>query len=109
MKRYVVTHNRIEGTHYWKDAPQLVGYLKNEHRHIFHIRCEFAVKGLDREIEVILQQNKIRNYVKDKYGDPALFGGMSCEMISEEILKYFPECRSCEVLEDGFGGARIEK
>lgn len=109
MKKYVITHNRIEGLHYWKNAPPIVEYLKNEHRHVFHIRCEFAVKNSDREIEIFIQENKIRNYIKEKYGEPALFGQMSCEMIAEEIMQYFPKCKACEVLEDGFGGARLEK
>lgn len=109
MKKYVITHNQIAGTHFWKDAGGTVAYLKNEHRHIFVIRCEFEVKDSDREIEIIKQENLIRNFITDKYGDPALFGQMSCEMIAEEIIRFFPSCKTCEVLEDGFGGAKIEK
>lgn len=109
MKKYVITYNEIDGTHYWKDAPPIVGYLSNEHRHIFHIRCEFVVKGLDREIEIILQQHAVENFLKEKHGNPALFGMMSCEMIAEEIMQFFPKCKMCEVLEDGYGGAKLVK
>lgn len=109
MRKYVITYNEIEGTHYWQDAPPIVEYLKHEHRHVFQIRCEFAVKDSDREIEIFIQQNRIKNFIKDAHGEPALFGKMSCEMIAEEIMQYFPKCKSCEVLEDGYGGAKLIK
>lgn len=109
MKKYVITHNEIEGLHYWKNAPPIVGYLRNQHRHIFHIRCEFLVKDSDREIEIFIQEHAVENFIKDRHGIPALFGEMSCEMIAEEIIKFFPACKACEVLEDGYGGARIVK
>ena len=107
MKTYVITYNEIEGIHYWKDAPSPVQYLQNPHRHIFIIECEFKVKHDDRELEIIIQQNKIKNFITDKYGLPAMFGTMSCEMIAKEILTYFESCVSCKVLEDGFGGAEV--
>lgn len=71
------------------------------------IECEFKVKHDDRELEIIIQQNKIKNFITDKYGLPAMFGTMSCEMIAKEILTYFEGCVSCKVLEDGFGGAEV--
>lgn len=109
MKTYVITRNEIEGIHHWNDAPKIVQYLKNPHRHIFDIRCEFEVKDDDREIEIFIQENRIRNYFKDVYGEPALFGRKSCEMIAKEIVKQFENCISCQVLEDGYGGARVQR
>lgn len=109
MKIKVITHNEIEGIHYWKDAFPPVEYLKYPHRHVFVIDCEFKVKDEDREIEIILQQNKIHNYLVDKYGYPAAFGTMSCEMIAEDILGFFPQCETCKVLEDGKGGASVSR
>lgn len=107
MKRYVITRNEISGTHYWKDAPAEVSYLKNLHRHNFIIVCEFAVQDSDREIEIILKQDDIESYISKKYGKPADFNGMSCEMIAEDILVNFEKCHSCIILEDGYGGARV--
>ena len=109
MKIYVITHNEIEGIHFWKDARASVGYLKNPHRHNFIIRCKFEAKHDDRDFEIIIQQNEIRNFIIDKYGSPAMFGNMSCEMIAEDILSYFENCVSCEVLEDGYGGAEVTR
>lgn len=109
MKTYVLTYNQIDGLHYWKQAKAPVEYLKNNHRHNFIIKCKFAVKHDDRDLEIIIQQNKIKNYIIDKYGQPAMFGGMSCEMIAKDILTYFKNCVTCTVLEDGFGGAQVSK
>ena len=107
MKTYVITYNQFEGIHYWKDAPAPVGYLQNPHRHNFIIQCKFQVKHDDRDLEIIIQQNKIKNFLFDRYGLPAMFGTMSCEMIAKEILLYFKQCVACRVLEDGFGGAEV--
>ena len=109
MKIYVITYNVIEGIHYWENAPVPVEYLKNAHRHNFIVRCKFEVKHDDRELEIIKQQNKINNFFKDKFGVPAMFEQMSCEMIAKQILSHFYDCVSCEVLEDGFGGAEVER
>lgn len=109
MKTYILTYNEIEGVHYWKDAKPPVEYLKNRHRHNFVIKCKFLVKHDDRDLEIIIQQNLINNYIEDKYGLPAMFGGMSCEMIAKDIVTYFKECVCCTVLEDGYGGAQVCK
>ena len=109
MKTWVITHNEIEGLHHWNDAPVPVNYLKNLHRHVFVIECQFKVKDADREIEIIMQQDKIENYITEKYGKPAMFGHMSCEMIAEDILNFFEGCTSCRVLEDGMGGALVSR
>ena len=93
MKTYVITYNIIEGIHFWKDAKEPVEYLKNPHRHNFVIRSEFEVNSDDREIEIIIQQNKIKDFFKEKYGYPAMFNEMSCEMIAKDILHNFKNCK----------------
>lgn len=109
MKYFIITKNEIEGIHSWNDAKAPVEYLKYPHRHVFFIKCKFKVTHSDRDIEIIKQQDKIENYFMDTYGKPALFRGKSCEMIAEEIVNYFEKCVSCEVLEDGFGGAEVSR
>lgn len=105
----VITNNRIEGIHYWKEAIPPVEYLKYPHRHIFWIRCKFAVDYDDRDVEIIMTQNEIEEHINTKYGRPADFGSLSCEMIAKEILNNFDKCVSCEVLEDGYGGAEVNR
>lgn len=104
----VITHNLIEGYHRWKDAPESVDFLRSRHRHIFHIRCWFEVSHEDRELEIIMTQWQIEDFLKGRYGAVCEFGEMSCEAIAREIMEYFG-ATEVEVLEDGFGGAHVRK
>lgn len=110
MTRKIITTLDVEGLHRWKDCglPDVM-YLRNSHRHIFHIECEKTVTSDDREIEIITFKHQIQNYLVEKYGkfDHVMdFGGMSCEMIAEELFSVFGLCR-CRVLEDGENGAEV--
>lgn len=102
------TVNFFEGFHFWENAPANLLFLKNNHRHIFHIICYFEVVHDDREIEIFEKQWEIEKYIKEKYGTPCIFGRMSCEHIAREILAFFSPF-SVEVLEDGMGGAFLLK
>lgn len=108
MKTMIITKNKIEGFHFYSEAPKNVSFLKNNHRHIFYIECRFEVKNLNREIEIFTQQKSIESYIKNQYGIPAQFEGLSCEMIAVELLKEF-NCSYVKVLEDGEGGAVIQR
>lgn len=106
----MITHNAIEGFHFWKDAPDEVGFLRAEHRHIFDIRCWWQVSHNDRDLEIILQQHKVEDFIREQYGSPAKFGGMSCESIADELMAHFGFALvKCQVLEDGYGGATLSR
>ena len=109
MKIFVETYNLIEGFHNWPDAPERYSYLGLRHRHQFELRCKFEVKHLDREIEVNYRQWDISDFLHHKFGLPCEFGGMSCEQIAEILMNEYPDCFSCTVLEDGFGGATLTR
>lgn len=108
--KYIVTYNEIIGMHNWKGAKEPYKYLSKEHRHVFKIRCWFSVSHADREIEINAKQHEIESTIKKEFNSVdekgANFGGMSCEMICEYLIKKFG-CVCCEVLEDGFGGAFV--
>lgn len=107
---YIVTYNEIIGMHRWEKAPKPYKYLASKHRHVFKIRCWFAVNHTDREIEINAKQHEIESTIKREFNyqdeKGADFDGMSCEMICEYLIEKFG-CEKCEVLEDGFGGAYI--
>lgn len=107
----VNTFNAIEGFHYWEGATPDVAYLASRHRHIFEIRCSFAVTHEDRQIEINMQQNKIERYLHELYGTPCEFKGMSCEMIAAQLMTHFrgENIVECQVLEDGYGGATLTR
>jgi hypothetical protein len=91
------------GFHRWKDAPSEVEFLRDFHRHLFHVKVGMAVKQLDREIEFFLLKADLAMKLEDYQGQQF---EKSCEMIATEIL----ECMGAEfveVSEDGENGATV--
>lgn len=102
---------QIEGLHCWADCPfEEVAYLKDPHRHVFHIKAYKSVSHDDRDTEFIMLKHKIQNYLFGTYYDYATkmfrFGTMSCEMIGRELMEKFQLSR-IEVVEDGENGAIV--
>ena len=103
----IVVNLQVEGVHYWPSCNlDAVSFLMHPHRHIFYIRCEKEVKKEDREIEIITFKRLVQEFLAGRFGTPADFGSMSCEMIAGELVRQF-NLASCEVLEDGENGAKI--
>lgn len=123
-KTTIIVNFQLEGFHNWPRVEEHfpeVDFLKHRHRHMFWFKAEKAVNHDDRHLEIILFKREMIAYLKDRYAayegdevDPLLytthleFGAMSCEMIAKELVKNFG-LKSCEVLEDGENGARVEK
>lgn len=104
---------QVEGTHRWPDCPIYeVDYLRDNHRHVFHIKATKAVSHNDRDTEFIVMKHNIIEYLANKYVQfhnthkMHVFGAMSCEMIAAELLNTF-ELVECEVSEDGENGAIV--
>lgn len=110
MKTTVIINIEIEGFHNYPEAPLQVEFLKYPHRHLFSVKAGYKVKDDNREKEIFIQQEYIKEYINEAFGVPAQFGAMSCEMIAKEILEYgeIDGLIWVEVLEDGKGGARVE-
>lgn len=101
----VVVNLQFESTHKWEACPfKEVAYLKDLHRHMFHICCKKQVAHSDRDIEIIMMKHSILKYLKSKY--PESLGPMSCEMLAEELVSHFG-LSYCSVLEDGENGAEV--
>lgn len=102
---------QVEGLHCWPECPyEEVKYLRDPHRHVFHIKATKKVTHDDRDVEFIMLKHKIEDYFYEKYFDSDLrlmnFGSMSCEMIAKELIAKFNLLR-CEVSEDGENGAIV--
>ena len=100
---------QVEGTHEWPECPfDEVGYLRNTHRHVFHVKAYVPVTHDDRDVEFIMLKHHIDEYLFNAYGegDICKFGSMSCEMIARELLDVF-NLSCCEVSEDGENGAIV--
>lgn len=107
LRSNVIVNLQQAGTHCWQGCNiEQVSYLRNSHRHVFHICCKKNVTDDDRQIEIICFKDKIQEYLIQRYGNPCSFGGMSCEMIARELQQEF-DLSYCRVLEDGENGAEI--
>jgi hypothetical protein len=104
-KNYIWVTTQFEGFHAYKDAPVEVAFLRNSHRHIFHVKVYIEVFHNNRDIEFILFKQFIENLCstlnKQDLG--------SCEMISDKlhqdiISKYPNRSIIIEVSEDQENG-----
>lgn len=110
-KTYVIARTKVEGIHRWDGCDiDEVNYLTLNHRHMFFINAQVEVEHHDRDVEFIRLAHQIKSYLTDKYWDNqyqcAMFNSMSCEMLANELISKF-DLYSCEVNEDGEGGAIV--
>lgn len=108
MQQFVIAKLQVEGFHNWADAFDEVSFLRDSHRHIFHIKAKKQVRHGDRDTEFIVLKRRIEKFMNEKWGTPCQFDGMSCEMIALEIYKEF-KLESCYVFEDNENGGGVEK
>jgi hypothetical protein len=106
---------QVEGTHNWPGCPfDEVAYLRDVHRHVFHVKAYKKVTHNDRDTEFIMLKHQIIKYMDVKYGvnydgehrHLCVFGAMSCEMIAADLIKHFGLSR-CDVSEDNENGAIV--
>jgi len=112
------THS-FPGWHSWPDAPASRIYLASPHRHLFHVRADLEVEGLNRTVEFHDLLSAIRRAcsalgVNSIYGDGRDLGNLSCEMIARLVMdtirsSWSGAYVSVEVSEDGEAGARISQ
>ena len=100
----VVINLTHEALHCWPNAFEAVDYLKNKHRHNFHIRMKKRVFHDDRDIEFIHWKHQVQKYLSSL---PYDMGATSCEMLARDLFERF-ECTCVEVNEDGEAGAIIQ-
>lgn len=110
MKTTVIIKFEVEGLHNYPLAPQEVNYLSYPHRHYFIISCGYLVNHLNREKEIFICRDEVRQYLQRAFGSPCEFKSMSCEMIAKNILEVYSSEGMiwCEVWEENTGGAKVE-
>jgi hypothetical protein len=114
MNTNIIVKLQFEAIHNWPGVVEAlpkspwIHFLKDPHRHIFHVVLEKQVTHSDRDVEIILFKRSVTSYLERVYGRPGDLGPKSCEMLAEELLKEF-DCESVEVLEDNENGAKVYK
>jgi len=111
MKTEVYCTLQVEALHNWANCPhEEVSYLRDPHRHVFHIKAYKEVSHDDRDVEFIMLKHQIEEYLIAKYFNSQKyicdFGSQSCEMIAVELINKF-ELSVCEVNEDNENGAVV--
>ena len=94
----------FEAIHWWPNAPESVGYLRNRHRHLFHVKVWKLVEGLDRQIEFITLKQAVNEKIAVLKCQKC--ETWSCEQWAVAIMKNVGACR-VEVSEDGENGALV--
>lgn len=108
---------QFEGIHCWPDCPiEEVSFLRDPHRHMFHVKAYKQVFHDDRDVEFIWLKRRIQEFIATEFpnalGDApssafvANLGPMSCEMIANKLIDRF-ELSRCEVNEDNENGAIV--
>jgi len=99
-----------EGFHKWDNAPDNRAYLRETHRHVFHVEAQVEVHTDEREIEF----HDLLCFCKQKFpqGHRGNLGGQSCETLArklvEEIREAYPKRMvKVSVFEDGEVGAIV--
>lgn len=107
MKVRVFATTRFEGFHRWPAAPEEVAFLRDLHRHVFHVRVEVEVQHDDRDVEFILLGRRVKGEVQAILAtqDTSCW---SCERWARELVQRLDLCR-CEVSEDGENGSVVER
>lgn len=83
-KMLIVVRTQTEGTHCYPDAPDEVAFLRNLHRHIFHIEAEIEVFHDERELEFFM----VKRVIDDHLYNPLRAPSSSCEQIARNLKKF---------------------
>ena len=104
VHKIVFIRTTFVGFHRWKDAPEVVSFLRDWHRHIFHVKIGVEVLDSNREVEFFIFKKQVDGFIARAYADKHFES--SCEMIAEDLLTHF-QAAYCEVSEDGENGAIV--
>jgi hypothetical protein len=109
---FIKVRTEFEGFHRYPNAGSIdprIGFLENEHRHMFKVEVKISVTHDDRELEFFLVKWALQEFIKAGDQDHK-----SCEMIATDILnnhllpKYGERYYEVVVSEDGESDGIVE-
>lgn len=104
MQTYIWITTQFIGFHRWRDAPDATAFLRDIHRHVFHVRVMVSVSHANRDIEFFDLKERVEKYIADNWKDRPF--EHSCEYIAQALALNF-NAISVEVSEDGENGATV--
>lgn len=110
LRREIFVRTRFIWFHCRLEAPEEVNFLRDMHRHEFHVELLVSVNHNERDIEFTLVKLWLDRYIAENFTGKKT--AMSCEtmaeMIWEEAVRvYWVEFATCQVSEDGENGANV--
>jgi hypothetical protein len=106
MKIYIVIQTQFEALHCWPECDiEGVEFLKNTHRHIFHVKMKWRVSHTDRNIEFIQKKREVNLFLSSFNGQD--LGRKSCEDIALILSDQFKDCVFISVFEDAENGVEV--
>lgn len=102
---------QVPGFHRWPDAPDYRAYLRDRHRHLFHVRVAVSVSQYSREVEFHDLQDEMLRHLGALSDGGVDFGIWSCETIARALGRSLRSdglaVSQVEVSEDGENGAIV--
>lgn len=106
----VYVQTTFVGFHRWKDAPAPVEFLRNWHRHVFHVTLTVEVGHDNRDVEFFVLKHELNAYLKTHWDDKHFEA--SCEQIAKAVVTEFVRRKYdvilAKVSEDGENGAMVQ-
>lgn len=133
-RQQVFCTTRFIGFHFWKDAPNSVAFLRDPHRHEFHVKVTVVVSHSDRAVEFITLKRAVDVFIHNRQwclmkdddivymnDEPVMLGplansfetaySLSCEQIADAIGQHLRRegyaVKAVEVSEDGENGGKV--
>ena len=109
-KTYAVVRTRFTGEHRWENAPEEVDFLRNNHRHEFHVEVKVEQFHDDRDVEYIMLKRKVDDIINEWPHD---LDTTSCEMMCDDLYQALSahiegeRAYVVKVFEDGENGAEV--
>lgn len=111
-KTEVIASLRVPGYHRWPEAPEDVWFLRDLHRHEFHVTVWKEVSHANRDVEIIKLKAAVASHFTAHYealtSPPGgfKFDRQSCEQLALRLMDDL-ELSRVRVLEDGENGAEV--
>jgi hypothetical protein len=115
IKKQIHVKTQFEGLHHWPDAPTVVSFLRDPHRHIFYVTATLPVTHDDRQLEFFMVKQEMDAFIQDRFVKGNLIAKLhrtSCEAIATQVLTYLLDLYQLTsgevtVMEDDENGATV--
>lgn len=88
-KKFIFVTTQFEGFHRYPNAPEEVAYLRELHRHTFHVRATIEVYHDDRELEFIIVKHRLNKQISAL--QEVMKAETSCEFMADYLYNWIKD------------------